>query len=93
MPNTPSAKREVNKSLERQRRNSSHKSTMRTWIKKTLAAVEAGDAELAEKNLVQAVKMIDKNAKWHQLHPNTAARRKSRLDRLVRGLKSGNPGN
>jgi len=63
MPNTPSAKREVHKNLERQHRNRSRKSAMRTWNKKTLAAVEAGDAELAEKNLVQAVKMLDKNAK------------------------------
>lgn len=89
MPNTRSAKRELRKSLVRRQRNRGRKSAMRTWIKKTLRAVEAGDVEAAEANLVQAQKLIDKNAKWHQIHPNTAARRKSRLARMVAALRRG----
>ncbi len=87
MPNTRSAKRELRKNLVRRQRNRARKSAMRTWIKKTLQAVEAGDVEAAEASLVRAQKLIDKNAKWHQIHGNTAARRKSRLARVVAAMR------
>jgi ribosomal protein S20 len=34
-----------------------------------------------------AIKMIDKNVKWNQLHQNTAARKKSILARAVNGIR------
>ena len=43
MPNTPSAKAELKKSLKRREVNRGRRSLMRTWIKKTMDAVEAGD--------------------------------------------------
>ncbi|KAA3609609.1 MAG: 30S ribosomal protein S20 [Planctomycetota bacterium] len=87
MPNTQSAKKEQKKSLVRRERNRARKSSMRTWIKRTMAAVEAQDLETAEKSLTEAVKLIDKNAKWSQIHANTAARRKSRLMRAVNSIR------
>ncbi|RMH01088.1 MAG: 30S ribosomal protein S20 [Planctomycetota bacterium] len=89
MPNTKSAKRALKRSLVRRERNRGRKSAMRTWIKRTLAAVEEGNQEEAQRCLVQAQKMIDKNVKWHQIHANTAARRKSRLARAVAGIGRG----
>ena len=62
---------------------------MRTWIKKTLVAVDSGNLEEAEKHLVQAYRHIDKNTKWNQIHANTAARQKSKLAGMVATLKSG----
>ncbi|MDP6850967.1 MAG: 30S ribosomal protein S20 [Planctomycetota bacterium] len=87
MPNTPSAKRGLKKNADRRELNRGRKSSMRTWIKKTLAAVEAGDLEGAETSFVMAQKLIDKNAKWNQIHANTAAHRKSKLAKAVATLK------
>ena len=88
MPSSKSALKSHRKSLTRREHNRGRRSAMRTSIKKTLQAVEAGDLEAAEKNLVAAQKMIDKNAKWNQLHSNTAARRKSNLAKAVQALRA-----
>ena len=88
MPNTPSAKADLKRSASRRELNRARKSAMRTWIKKTQKAVEAGNAEEAQASLQQAYKHIDKNAKWNQLHANTAARRKASLAKLVQGMQA-----
>jgi small subunit ribosomal protein S20 len=87
MPNTPTAKAELRKSLKRRERNRSRRSAMRTWIKKTLQAVEDKNLTEAERSLQMASQLIDKNVKWKQLHAKTAARRKSNLARYVQALK------
>ena len=89
MPTTPSAKKDLIRSGQRRERNRGRKSAMRTWIKKTVAAVDAGNVEDAEKSLAEAYRQIDKNTKWNQIHANTAARRKSKLAGIVANLKSG----
>ena len=88
MPNTPSAKNALKKSLKRRERNRGRRSSMRTYIRRTLDAVQENDLETAEKNLSLATKLIDKNVKWNQLHGNTAARKKSKLAEAVNGLRS-----
>jgi len=88
MPNTPSAKASLKKSLKRRERNRGRRSAMRTWIKRTMDAVEEGNLENAEQNLVMATKLIDKNVKWNQMHSNNAARKKSILSRAVNGLRA-----
>lgn len=87
MPNTPTAKAELRKSLKRRERNRSRRSAMRTWIKKTLQAVEDKNFPEAERSLQLATQLIDKNVKWKQMHPKTAARRKSGLALTVNRLK------
>ncbi len=87
MPNTPSAKAELKKSLKRRERNRGRRSAMRTWINKTTVAIEEGDVEGAEKSFLLATKLIDKNVKWNQLHANTAAHKKSRLAQAIQQLK------
>lgn len=91
MPNTPSARAELRKSLKRRERNRGRRSAMRSWIKRTMQAVEEKNLPEAEKNLVFASKLIDKNVKWNQLHANNGARKKSRLARAVQGLRAGQP--
>jgi len=66
-------------------RNKAVRSEMHTRTKTALAAIEAGDSE--ETSLIrQAVKRIDKAAAKGIIHPNQAARRKSRLMRKAAGL-------
>ena len=88
MPNTPSAKAEMKKSLKRRERNRGRRSAMRTWIKKTMVAIEEFNIEEAEKSFQLATKLIDKNVKWNQLHQNTAARKKARLARALNAVKN-----
>jgi len=88
MPNTPSAKASLKKSLKRRERNRGRRSAMRTYIKRTMTAVEEGNLENAEQHFVIATKLIDKNVKWNQLHQNTAARKKSHLAKAVNSLRS-----
>jgi small subunit ribosomal protein S20 len=88
MPNTPTARAELRKSLKRREVNRSRRSAMHTAIKNTLKAVEAKDAAAAAASLRTAAQLIDKNVKWKQLHANNAARKKSRLARAVGALKA-----
>ena len=83
MPNTPSAKADLKISHKRREINRGRRSLMRTWIKKTMEAVEAGNKDMAIESLSSAKKLIDKNVKWNQLHARTAARKKSALTRAV----------
>jgi len=63
----------------RRTRNASHRSTLCTYIKKVVAAVEAGDHEAAATAFKAAVPVIDRMAGKGILHKNKAARHKSRL--------------
>ena len=63
-----------------------HRSTVRTYIKKVVAAVEAGDQDRAAAALKDAVPVIDRMVGKGILHKNKAARHKSRLAAHVRAL-------
>ena len=79
---------ELKKDQKRRERNRGRRSAMRTWIKKTLVAIEEKNVEEAEKHFQLATKLIDKNVKWNQLHQNTAARKKANLARAMNALKA-----
>jgi small subunit ribosomal protein S20 len=71
----------------RRERNKSVRSEMRTRTANALVAAENG-AEDAEERLRRAVKRIDKAATKGVIHPNQAARRKSRLMRRVNAAQA-----
>ena len=64
-------------------RNKAAKSALRTASKKVRLAVEAKDLAAAEKNLVEAFRLIDKSVSDGVQHKNTASRQKGALQRLV----------
>lgn len=68
-------------------RNKAARSALRTASKKVRLAVEAKDLAAAEKNLVEAFRLIDKSVSDGVQHKNTAARQKGELQRLVNSLK------
>jgi small subunit ribosomal protein S20 len=84
MPNTPSAIKRLKQSQKRRMRNRIAKKLIKTYSKRALAAASAGQKEQAEQDFRTAVKKIDKAGARRILHPNTAARRKSRLARDYR---------
>jgi small subunit ribosomal protein S20 len=81
MPNTPSAKKRLKQSQKRRLRNRIAKKIIKTYGKRTLTAAAEGKTEQAEKDFRFTISKIDKAGVRRVLHPNTAARRKSRLTR------------
>ncbi len=59
----------------------------RTFIKETRFAVQGNDQESAAKSAELAISALDKAAQKGVIHKNNAARRKSRLVKLLASLK------
>jgi small subunit ribosomal protein S20 len=70
-------------------RNKARKTTIKSKVRKVRDTIQARDAATAETMFRQAVKELDQNANRRTIHPNTAARRKSRLARQLNALKAG----
>lgn len=86
MANTTQAKKRARQSEERRKRNQGQRSLVRTQIKKVHKAIAAGDKTAAEKAYKTAVPIIDRMAGKGRIHPNKAARHKSRLNGQIRAL-------
>ena len=78
MANTKSAKKAVRTIARREERNKSIRTTVKSVVKKTVAAVQEGAKDL-EQIAREAVSALDKAAAKGVLHKNKAARKKSRL--------------
>ncbi|HEX9068690.1 MAG TPA: 30S ribosomal protein S20 [Ktedonobacterales bacterium] len=80
MPNIKSAKKRVRIEAGRRLRNHSVKSATRTFVTKARSAI-ATDASAAttEEAVKEAISNLDRAASKGIIHPNNAARRKSRL--------------
>ncbi len=87
MPNSAGAKKRLRQSIDRNARNRSGRSALRTQIKKTRAAIASGDVDLSGKELVITQKKLDQAAAKGLIHDNAAARTKSRLSKAVKALK------
>ena len=83
MPITQSAKKAVRGSLRKKASNDSRKRGMKEIIKKIEKASKT-DKTGAAKMLSEAFAIIDKAAKKGVIKKNNAARKKSRLSRLVK---------
>jgi len=91
MPNSPSAEKRLRQNADRRLHNRSVKSELKTLTKKLLAFVEAGDRESAGKLYPTVVSKMDKAGRRRIYHPNTIARKKSALTRLMNGLSGRAP--
>lgn len=88
MPNTSSAKKALRQSDRRRVQNTRHKRAVADATKQIRKLVETGKHEEAKALLPRAYKEIDKAAKTRVLKQNTAARKKSRMARLINARKS-----
>lgn len=79
MANIKSAKKRAIQSESARKRNSSKRSKIRTFIKKTRIAIEKGDASLAKHSFSQMQPIIDRSVADGLIHKNKASRHKSRL--------------
>ncbi len=79
MPITKSAIKEVRLAQKRQLRNKSIRSLCKTNRTKAERLIFSGELEAAQKAVIIAIGSLDKAAEKGVIHPNNAARRKSRL--------------
>jgi small subunit ribosomal protein S20 len=83
-----SAEKRHIQSEERRIRNKTVKSSVRTSAKRVLLASQKKDAPAAERELQDMIKKIDTAARKGIIKKNAAARKKSRMQRLVNALKA-----
>lgn len=88
MPATKSAQKQVRVSERRRLRNKSIRSQCKTDITKAERLIFSGELELAQKAVIDAATSLDKAAEKGVIHPNNAARRKSRLMRKLNEAKA-----
>ena len=86
MANSPQAKKRTKQSEERRVNNAGRRSEFRTYLKKVVAAIDAGDKEKASELYKQSVPIIDRTAGLGLIKPNKAARHKSRLNAKIKTL-------
>ncbi len=67
-------------------KNRKIKGAFKSAMKYTHEAVAGGDAEKAQEFLKKSIKALDKAAQKNVLHKNTAARKKSRLNKIVKAM-------
>lgn len=88
MANSPQARKRARQNDTRRLHKAGQRSMVRTYIKKTYAAIAAGDAEQAQAAYAAAVPVIDRMADKGVIHKNKAARHKSRLNAQVKALSA-----
>jgi len=83
-----SAMKRAKQADKRRARNVSWQSSVKTFEKKVVAAIQKKDTKLATKALVDFMSQIDKAAQKGAVHAKRAARRIGRLSKQVAGLQA-----
>ena len=86
LANSAQAKKRARQAEKSRQRNAAQRSEMRTYMKNTLKAIEAGDKEAANSAFKQAIPEIDKLARKGLIHANKAARHKSRINARLKAM-------
>ncbi|RRC94562.1 MULTISPECIES: 30S ribosomal protein S20 [Schaalia] len=86
MANIKSQIKRIRTNEKRRIRNQAVKSELKTLVRKTREAVEAGDKEAALEALRVASRKLDKAVSKGVIHRNQAANRKSKLAKRVQSL-------
>jgi small subunit ribosomal protein S20 len=81
--NTLSAKQRIRNSARKAKFNRLHRSRARTFIKNSRELIAQKDPETAKDQVMLAISALDRAAGKGVIHPNNAARRKSRLQKLL----------
>ncbi len=87
MANIKSAKKRAKQSVQERAHNMALRSMMRTYLKKTLVAIQAGTVEPAQKAFAEMQKVLDRFAHKGLIHKNKAARHKARLSAKIKALQ------
>jgi small subunit ribosomal protein S20 len=80
--------KQARQNTKRRTRNRYFQATARSYIKKARLQITTGALQEAESTVQQAIKALDKAAQKKIIHPNNAARRKSRLVKALNKAKT-----
>jgi len=83
IPNIASARKRLRQNTKRRGLNRSKKAEIRKVLKQIRLLLEANDKQSATALLPELAKAVDKAAKRNTIHPNKAARIKSRWTQKV----------
>ena len=89
MANTASARKRNRQTERRTERNQARKSRIRTFIKKVELAIAGGSKQAAVEALKAAQPEMQRGAGKGVTHPNTVARKLSRLSARIKALSAG----
>ena len=79
MPHSKQAQKQARNAEKRRLRNRAVRSRTKTFITRAERLIFAGEMESAQAAVVESISALDKAAERGIIHPNNAARRKSRL--------------
>ena len=85
MPIIKSSKKRAKQAIVRQDHRKQFKTKMLTMVKNIIKWVEGGEVDKAKAHFDEAQKAIDTAAKKNIIHKKTAARKKSRIARVIAG--------
>ncbi|MGW7574035.1 30S ribosomal protein S20 [Streptomyces sp. NPDC054765] len=88
MANIKSQMKRIKTNEKARQRNKAVKSTLKTAIRRTREAVEAGDLQKAATAQAEAAKKLDKAVSKGVIHKNAAANKKSAMAKKVAALKA-----
>jgi small subunit ribosomal protein S20 len=88
LANIKSAKKRAKQSEVHRQRNASQRSAMRTQVKNLEKVISLGDAKAANDVFRLTASVLDKAARKGLIHKNTAARKKSRLNKRIKLLST-----
>ena len=88
MANTAQARKRARQNTKRRQESASQRSMVRTYLKRVDAAIEAKDYDSATEAFKKSVPFLDRMADKGVIHKNKAARRKSRLNKAIKGLQA-----
>jgi small subunit ribosomal protein S20 len=91
MPNTKSAKKRLRQNEERRGRNRAARTGLRNQVRKVRGLVASGSLDQAQEDVRAASRHLDQAGAKKLIHPNKAARLKSRLSKLVKNAKATKP--
>jgi small subunit ribosomal protein S20 len=89
MPKGKTDIRRFQKQDKRRQRNRSVRSAVKTFVgraRQSIVSATSRDDESLQSSVLRAIKELDRAARKGILHPNNAARRKSRLMKRVNAL-------
>ena len=86
MANIKSVKKRAIQAEKARKHNASRRSMTRTFVKKVVAAIAAGDKAAAQAAFDAAQPVLDRMATKGLIHKNKAARHKSRLAAQIKAL-------
>lgn len=88
MANSPASRKRARQAARRTEANKTHRSRMRTFIRKVEEAIASGDYTEAQSALKAAQPEIMRNVSRGVVHKNTASRKISRLAGRVKVLQA-----